>query len=124
MGWQRTETDQDGSCGSFWGISCIRGIKVNLISTEHGQSLQLFVAEEERPRSGLYLPDLIRKISERYAFAIAPTNYETVMKEGDKYKEGCSVTERRTITIKAIGFFVDGILAVTWNTDVADGALN
>jgi hypothetical protein len=97
---------------------------VNLISTEHGQSLQLFVAEEVRPPSGLYLPDLIRKISERYAFAIAPTNYETVMKEGAKYKEGRFVVEGRTIAIKEMGFFVDGILAVTWNTDDADVVLN
>ncbi len=85
---------------------------MNLISTEHGQSLQLFVAEEVRPRSGLYLPDLIRKISERYAFAIAPTNYETVMRESAKYKEGRFVTEGRTIAIKEMGFFVDGILTM------------
>jgi hypothetical protein len=97
---------------------------VNLISTEHGQSLQLFVAEEVRPLSGLYLPDLIRKISERYGFAIVPPNYETVMKEGAKYKEGRFLTEGRTIAIKEMGFFVDGVLAVTWNTDDAEVVLN
>lgn len=97
---------------------------MNLISTEHGQSLQLFVAEEVRPPSGLYLPDLIRMISERYAFAVFPTNYETIMKEGAKYKEGRFVTEGRTIAIKELGFFVDGVLAVTWNTDDAEIVLN
>jgi hypothetical protein len=97
---------------------------MNLISTEHGQSLQLFVVEEVRPPSGLYLPDLIRKISERYAFAIGPSNYETVMKEGAKYKDGRFVTEGRTIAIKDLGFFVDGILAVAWNTDDAEAILN
>jgi hypothetical protein len=97
---------------------------VNLISTEHGQSLQLFVAEEIRPPSGLYLPDLIRMISEKYAFAVVPTNYETVIKEGAKYKEGRLVTEGRTIAIKELGFFVDGVLAVTWNTDDAEVVLN
>jgi hypothetical protein len=97
---------------------------VNLISAEHGQSLQLFVAEEVRPPSGLYLPDLIRGISERYAFALWPTNYETIMKEGAKYKEGRFVTEGRTIAIKDLGFFVDGVLAVAWNTDDSDLILN
>src|SRR6516225_397606 len=97
---------------------------MNLISTEHGQSLQLFVAEEIRPPSGLYLPDLIRKISERYAFAIGPSNYETVMKEGAKYKDGFFVIEGRTIAIKDLGFFVDGALVVAWNTDDAEAILN
>ena len=97
---------------------------MNLISAEHGQSLQLFVAEEVRPPSGLYLPDLIRGISERYAFALWPTNYETIMKEGAKYKEGRFVTEGRTIAIKDLGFFVDGVLAVAWNTDDSDLILN
>ena len=97
---------------------------MNLISTEHGQSLQLFVAEEVRPPSGLYLPDLMRMISERYAFAVFPTNYETIIKEGAKYKEGRFVTEGRTIAIKELGFFVDGVLAVTWNTDDAELVLN
>ena len=97
---------------------------MDLISTEHGQALQLFVADEVRPPSGLYLPDVIRKISERYGFAIVPTNYETVMKEGAKYKDGRFVTEGRTIAIKDLGFFVDGVLAVTWNTDDAEVVLD
>lgn len=97
---------------------------MNVISAEHGQSLQLFVAEEVRPPSGLYLPDLIRKISERYAFAIGPTNYEIIMKEGAKYKEGRFVTEGRTIAIKDLGFFVDGVLVVALNTDDSDLVLN
>jgi hypothetical protein len=97
---------------------------VNVISAEHGQSLQLFVAEEVRPPSGLYLPDLVRQISERYAFAIGPTNYEIIMKEGAKFKEGRFVTEGRTIAIKDLGFFVDGILAVAFDTDDSDLILN
>jgi hypothetical protein len=97
---------------------------MNLISTEHGQSLQLYLAEEVRPSSGLYLPDLIRRISERYAFAVGPPNYETVMKEGAKFKEGRFVLEGRTIAIKDLGFFVDGVLAVAWNTDDSEAILN
>ncbi len=95
-----------------------------MISAEHGQSLQLFLAEEVRPRSGLYLPDVIRRISERYAFAIGPTNYEIIVKEGARYKDGRLVTEGRTIAIKDLGFFVDGVLAVAFNTDDSDLVLN
>jgi hypothetical protein len=97
---------------------------MKLISTEHGQSLQLFVAEEVRPPSGIYFPDLVRKISERYAFAIGPTSIESVMKEGAKYKEGRFVTEGRTIALKDLGFFVDGALAVAWNTDDSELVLD
>ena len=97
---------------------------MDVISAEHGQSLQLFLAEEVRPRSGLYLPDVIRRISERYAFAIGPTNYEIIVKEGARYKDGRLVTEGRTIAIKDLGFFVDGVLAVAFNTDDSDLVLN
>jgi hypothetical protein len=97
---------------------------VKLISTEYGQSLQLFVADEVRPLSGLYLPDLIRKISERYALVIGPPNYETALKEGAKYKEGRLVIEGRTIAIKDLGFFVDGVLAATSTTEDSDIVLN
>jgi hypothetical protein len=97
---------------------------MNLISTEHGQALQLFVSDEVRPPTGLYLPDVIRQISEKYAFAVVPTNYETVMKEGAKYKDGRLVTEGRMIVIKDLGFFVDGVLAITWNTEDAEVVLN
>ena len=91
---------------------------MNLISTEHGQSLQLFVPEEVRPLSGLYLPDLIQKISERYAFAIGPQNYNSAIKEGVKYKEGRFVAQGRLISIKDLGFFNDGVLvSVASNTD-------
>jgi hypothetical protein len=97
---------------------------MKLISTEHGQSFQQFVMEEIRPASGLYLPDLVRGIAERYAFSVVPTNYEILMKEGAKYKGGRLVTEGRTIEIKDLGFFNDGALAIAWNTQDSELVLN
>lgn len=98
---------------------------MNLISTEHGQSLQIFVAEEIRPPSGLYLPDVIRQISERYAFAIVPPpNYDTILKEGARYKEGRLMAPGRIISIKDLGFFNDGVLVAASNTDDSEFVLN
>jgi hypothetical protein len=46
------------------------------------------------------------------------------MKEGAKYKEGRFAMEGRTIAIKDLGFFVDGALVITWNTDDAEIVLD
>jgi hypothetical protein len=97
---------------------------MKLISNEHGQSFQQFVMDEIRPASGLYLPDLVRGIAERYAFSVVPTNYEILLKEGAKYKGGRLVTEGRTIEIRDLGFFNDGALAVAWNTEDSELVLN
>lgn len=98
---------------------------MKLISTEHGQSFQPFIAEEVRPPSGLYLPDVIRAITQRYAFVQAPTDLATVAREGAKYKEGRFIAAGgRTIAIKDLGFFNDGILVVAWNTNDSDAVLN
>jgi hypothetical protein len=97
---------------------------MRLISTEHGQSFQPFIAEEIRPPSGVYLPEVLLGITERYAFAVRPPNYETVVKEGAKYKEGRLVENGKTIAIKDLGFFSDGIIVGTWNTDDSNTVLD
>jgi hypothetical protein len=91
---------------------------MKLISTEHGQVLLKFIAEEVRPSSGLYLPDILRGIEERYAFVIPP-NLQDVLKEGAKFNQGRLIAEGRTIDIKTLGLFSDGVLVLTWNTDDA-----
>jgi hypothetical protein len=45
---------------------------MQLISTELGKVVQLFVPDEIRPLSGLNIPDFIRLIQERYGFAKVP----------------------------------------------------
>jgi hypothetical protein len=91
---------------------------MRLISTEHGQVLQKFIIDEVRPPSGLYLPDILRGMAERYAFVTLP-NLQDVLKEGAKFSQGRFISGARTIEIKLLGLFSDGILAVAWNTEDA-----
>jgi hypothetical protein len=92
---------------------------MKLISTEHGQAFQRFLEEEIRPPSGIYMPDLLRGIAERYGFATLPT-LQDALKEGAKFGQGKFVTNDRTIAIKELGVFSDGVLVQTWNTDDAN----
>ena len=91
---------------------------MRLISTEHGQVLFLFVGEEVRPSSGLYLPDVLKFIAERYAFVTLPS-IQHALREGAKFNQGRFIDKNRTIEIKTMGLFSDGMLVVTYNTDDA-----
>lgn len=91
---------------------------MDLVSTEHGQAFQQFYAEEVRPLSGTYLPDLLRTIVERYAFTAVPT-LDQAATEGAKFKTGRLIQGSHLIEIKDLGVFSDGVLAVCWNTDDA-----
>lgn len=96
---------------------------MDLVATEHGQAFQKFYAEEVRPPSGMYLPDMLRAIVDRYAFASAPT-LEDAAKEGAKFKAGRLVQNSHLIEVKDLGVFSDGILVICWNTDDANIVLN
>ena len=91
---------------------------MKLISTEHGQALLLFIAEEVRPTSGVYLPDVLSVIAERYSFVTLP-NIQDALREGAKFGQGRFVDKGRTIEIKTMGLFSDGVLVTTYNTNDA-----
>ena len=76
---------------------------MKLISTEHGQVLQLLVAEEIRPPSGYYLPDALKIITERYAFVTLPT-VQDALSEGAKFERGRFTSGDRVIEIKNLGY--------------------
>jgi hypothetical protein len=92
---------------------------MKLISTEHGQAFQRFLEEEIRPPSGIYMPDLLRGIAERYGFATLPS-LQDALKEGAKFSQGRFFYNDRTIAIKELGVFSDGALIQTWNTEDAN----
>lgn len=96
---------------------------MKLISTEHGQVLLRFIADEVRPQSGIYLPDVLRGIAERYAFVTLP-NLQDVLKDGAKFNQGQFIDGERTVEIKTLGLFSDGALAVALHTDDAVGVLD
>jgi hypothetical protein len=91
---------------------------MKLVSMEHGQVLMSLIAEEVRPPSGYYLPDLLKAIAERYAFVTLPT-IQDALREGAKFNQGRFIDQDRTIEIKMLGVFSDGILVTTFKTDDA-----
>jgi hypothetical protein len=92
---------------------------MRLISTEHGQVFQQLVPGEVRPPSGLYIPDLLQGIQQRYGFLTAP-NPQDAIKEGAKFEQGRMIYDNRTIEIRQMGIYADGMLIITWNTDDAN----
>jgi hypothetical protein len=93
---------------------------MNLIATETGRVLQLIVMEEIRPLSGLYMPTLYQQLAERYAFVGRPQNFAEAITNGAKFQHGRQITPTKTIVIKEIGIFNDGIIVDCENTDDAE----
>ena len=92
---------------------------MRLISTEHGQAFQQLAAEEVRPPAGLYWPDFLRSIVQRYGF-VSSSDLETAFKEGAKFAHGRLVHENGNIEIKEMSIYSDGIIIVTLNTNYSN----
>jgi hypothetical protein len=93
---------------------------MNLIASETGRVLQLIIMEEIRPASGLYMPTLYQQLADRYAFVGRPQNYAEAIVNGAKFQHGRLTTPTKTIEIKEIGVYNDGIIADAVNTDDAE----
>lgn len=94
---------------------------MNLVAYEFGQVLQLVRMDETRPHSGIYPPDLLSTIRERYKFVTAPSNFTAAgLIDGAKFETGVFQGGSRLISIKSLGVFNDGLLVGCWNTDDAD----
>jgi hypothetical protein len=93
---------------------------MNLVSYEFGQALQFIRMDEVRPFSGLYLPDVIRIVAERYRFITVPTDIATANTTGVKFGTGVISLAERQIAVTSLGIFNDGLLVETKNTEDAD----
>lgn len=97
---------------------------MELIATDQGRVLQLFVMEEMRPPSGVYPPDLFHAIAERYGFIGQPTNLIEAATTGAKFQRGHFQIDAKDINIKELGIYNDGIIVDCFNTDDADAVLD
>lgn len=93
---------------------------MNLIATDTGRVLQLIVMEEVLPLSGLYMPAMYQQLAERYAFVGRPQDYGDAIAKGAKFQHGRLITPNKTIVIKEISVFNDGLIIDTYNTDEAE----
>lgn len=95
---------------------------MKIISIEGGRAAQSFVPDEISPPAGLYLPELIRLVSDRYGFASQPS-VESATKQGAKFGQGRLIAGSKKINITELGIYNDAAHADTKNTTDSDFVL-
>jgi hypothetical protein len=93
---------------------------MKLVATEGGRILDHVPLEEMRPPGGIFVPDLIRAIVERYQFVAPPPNLADAIKSGAKFEHGKFVHGDMTAVIKELAIYADGVIGGSFNTDLAD----
>ena len=94
---------------------------MKVISIETGRVLQLFVPDEIKPSGGIYLPELIKLVTERYGFT-KPATIEMTDKGGAKFEYGQLISGSRKVNLREVGIYNDGVIIVADNTTDADFA--
>lgn len=93
---------------------------MKIITTEGGRILDLVPTEEFRPQQGLYLPDFIHAIAARYSFVLAPTDLVEAAKSGAKFKSGKFNLGGKSVSVKELALYNDGVICEATNTHTAD----
>lgn len=96
------------------------------ISSEAGQSLQLYNPDEVRPlERGPFLPDLMSQITSRYKFAKPPVGLPADAQSPVKFEMGKMLLEGyEEIYINSIEIYRDGIIVNSRNTDDCDAVID
>lgn len=97
---------------------------MKLVALEGGRLLDLVAIEEFRPAAGLYWPDLIQAMIDRYKFGIGPKELTEAIKSGVKFEHGKLVSDDDTKLIKEFSIYTDGLIVETSDTDTADLVLD
>jgi hypothetical protein len=95
---------------------------MKLIATEGGRVLDLVPVEEIRPSGGLYIPDVIKKINERYEFASVPQNLAEASKSGAKFEHGKIEIGGAVQVVKELSIYSDGLISDCFDTHAANSA--
>lgn len=98
---------------------------MKILSTEMGRVVQFFAPEEVRPTKGLYLPELVRLVGDRYGLAVLPVVADILKPGGTAiFRQGRLVSGDRTINITELVVHNDAIVVTTeLNTSDADFVL-
>lgn len=89
---------------------------MKFVSDELGRTIQLYSVDEIGPIGGFHIEDLVAAVSERYGFVRRPDMKEAIQ-TGPKFGFGKLEAKGRQINIKELGFYTDGIIVDTPNTD-------
>jgi hypothetical protein len=93
---------------------------MKLVALEGARILDLVPVEELRPTGGIYLPDFISAISQRYQFTSGPTNLGEALKQGAKFEHGKFVISDGPVVVKELAIYTDGIICDAFDTRTAD----
>jgi hypothetical protein len=97
---------------------------MKIVSIEQGRVTDLVPLDEIRPSFGLYVPEFIRAIAERYLFVGFPTDLAAADKSGAKFQHGRFIFKDTPAVIKELGIYSDGLIVDAFHTDVAESFLN
>ena len=97
---------------------------MKLVTTELGQVLQLFVADELRPLRGLDVPNFLQLVTQKYRFAKVPANLlSNTETQGSKFENGIIALPSGNIPILKFEIYGDGIIIDVRHTDDADAVM-
>lgn len=92
---------------------------MKVISYEMGKITRTYVPDEIRPTVGIYLPDLINRVAERYAFAIVPMVADA-QKSGAQFQQGRLIAGDKQINVPNLHVYNDGVLVSCFHTEMAE----
>ncbi len=95
---------------------------MRLINAETGRVIQLFTADEVRPRLGFDLPKLVHHVVSKYGFSSGPTDTAGLsLSTGLRFEKGrFSAANVGEAAIEDLSLHNDGIIASCADTDIAD----
>jgi hypothetical protein len=96
---------------------------MKLITVEQARLLDLYPLEELRPDYGIYLPEFVRAVSERYGFVAVPTDLKDAAENGAKFEHGHAMIDGQSVVIKNLGVYNDGIIVDTYHSKMSDAVL-
>lgn len=98
---------------------------MRLVTTELGQALQLFIADELQSPRGLYVPDVRQSVAQRYRFAKVPPPPPAGTATQDlKFESGIITLPGGNIPIQNLEIYNDGIIVNVRNTTDADAVMD
>ena len=94
---------------------------MKLVGSEGGRAIVVYAAEEIRPDQGLFLPDVVKKIAERYEFATIPNVADL---KGDfsavSFKTGCLTLAAQKVAIHDFTILQGAMSVDSIDTDISE----
>ncbi len=97
---------------------------MKIITVEQARVLDLLPIEEIRPRYGVYLPEFVNDIAQRYSFLASPKDLVAAAKDGAVFQQGRFRIDDADVVIKELGIYSDGIIVDTNDAKMSEIVLD